>query len=79
MERVETEKLAVETTSKVWSASDFFKRHRLCDVEEKRPRYLFGHFPTARELLHNAHRNGGADQMLTADHPATSTKFSNEV
>lgn len=56
MERVETEKLAVEATTKVWSVSDFCKRHRLCYEEEKRLRYLFGHFATARELLHNAQR-----------------------
>ncbi|CAN7639626.1 hypothetical protein LJR257_004673 [Ensifer adhaerens] len=56
MERIETEKLAAEAATKVWSVTDFCKRHHLCYEEEKRLRYLFGHFATARELLHNAQR-----------------------
>ncbi|NOV19350.1 hypothetical protein E5S70_25270 [Ensifer adhaerens] len=56
MERIETEKLATEAATKVCSVTDFCKRHRLCYEEEKRLRYLFGHFATARELLHNAKR-----------------------
>ncbi|SDN85133.1 hypothetical protein SAMN05216328_13957 [Ensifer sp. YR511] len=56
MERLESKKLDPNAATKVWSVAEFCRRHRLKDDEEKRLRQLFGHFATARELLHNAKR-----------------------
>lgn len=56
MERVEPAKTEVEISIKVWSVTEFSKRHNLKADEERRLLQLFGPFATAAELHHNIER-----------------------
>ncbi|MQW59979.1 hypothetical protein [Sinorhizobium meliloti] len=56
VERVETDKISKQTSTKVWNIHVFCRGQRLPQEEEKRLTSLFGDFAEASELLHNAKR-----------------------
>jgi hypothetical protein len=53
---VDTHKIQDNKLREVWSVSEFARRHRLDEDEEKRLRKLLGDFATRQELLMNAQR-----------------------
>jgi hypothetical protein len=53
---VDTNKIQDNKLREVWSVSEFARRHRLDQDEEKRLRTLLGDFATRQELLMNAQR-----------------------
>lgn len=55
-EHVETPKVEMEGTRKVWDVSEFARRFRLDKEEEARLLRLFGPFATECELMNNAQR-----------------------
>jgi uncharacterized membrane protein len=55
-ENLDIRKVEQAGLRKVWRVSDFVKRYRLSNVEEKRLTTLFGAFASEQELLSNATR-----------------------
>jgi len=53
---VDTNRIQENRLREVWSVSEFARRHRLNQEEEKRLRKLLGDFATRQELLMNAQR-----------------------
>jgi hypothetical protein len=56
MKRIEPKDTEVNAARKVWSVSEYAKRHGLSETEEYRLKQLFGPFATACELQHNVKR-----------------------
>jgi len=56
-ERIEVERLGEAGLHKVWSVSEFVKRHHIDSDEETRLLRLLGPFASEQELLMNASRS----------------------
>ena len=53
MQHLDLNRIENNAVRRVWSVTDFAKRHRLDNVEEARLLQLFGPYASACELQHN--------------------------